>query len=55
MVALRSLDLSGNAIASLPELSALSELRTVDVSRNQLTELGVVVTDTATGPEWDLA
>ena len=26
-----------------------------DSIRNQLTELGVVVTDTATGPEWDLA
>ena len=26
-----------------------------DSIRDQLTELGVVVTDTATGPEWDLA
>ena len=26
-----------------------------DSIRNQLTELGVAVTDTATGPEWDLA
>jgi cysteinyl-tRNA synthetase len=26
-----------------------------DSIRDQLNELGVVVTDTATGPEWDLA
>lgn len=37
------------------EARAAKDWATADQIRNQLNELGVVVTDTANGPEWDLA
>ena len=37
------------------EARAAKNWELADTIRDQLNDLGVVVTDTATGPEWDLA